>query len=84
MAHKKGQSSSRNGRDSNPQYRGVKVYGGQTVSAGSILVRQCGTKFHPGTNVGLGNDFTLFATTDGVVKYTKGAKTKVSVLTSDV
>ncbi len=80
MAHKKGQSSSRNGRDSNPQYRGVKVYGGQTVSAGSILVRQCGTKFHPGDNVGLGRDFTLFATADGVVKYTKGAKTRISVL----
>ncbi len=80
MAHKKGQSSSRNGRDSNPQYRGVKVYGGQAVSAGSILVRQCGTKYHPGENVGVGRDFTLFATSEGVVKYTKGNKTRVSVL----
>ncbi len=79
MAHKKGQSSSRNGRDSNPQFRGVKVFGGQTVTAGSILVRQCGTKYHAGDNVGIGRDFTLFATSDGVVKYTKGAKTRVSV-----
>ncbi|MCL2012970.1 MAG: 50S ribosomal protein L27 [Cystobacterineae bacterium] len=69
MAHKKGQGSSRNGRDSNAQRRGVKVYGGQTVSAGSILVRQVGTVIHPGTNVKLGRDFTLFATTDGIVKY---------------
>jgi len=78
MAHKKGQSSSRNGRDSNPKYRGVKVYGGQTVTSGSILVRQCGTVFHPGRNVGCGRDFTLFATTDGVVSYNKGAR-KVDV-----
>jgi len=69
VAHKKGQGSSRNGRDSNAQRRGVKVYGGQTVSAGSILVRQVGTVIHPGTNVKLGRDFTLFATTDGIVKY---------------
>ncbi|MCL2626276.1 MAG: 50S ribosomal protein L27 [Cystobacterineae bacterium] len=69
MAHKKGQGSSRNGRDSNAQRRGVKVFGGQAVSAGSILVRQVGTVIHPGTNVKLGRDFTLFATTDGVVKY---------------
>jgi large subunit ribosomal protein L27 len=69
MAHKKGQGSSRNGRDSPGQRRGVKVYAGETVSAGSILVRQCGTKIHPGTNVGLGRDFTLFAKIDGVVKY---------------
>lgn len=69
MAHKKGQGSSRNGRDSNAQYRGVKMYGGQTVKAGSIIVRQCGTKFHPGTNVGMGKDYTLFATTDGTVKF---------------
>ena len=82
MAHKKGQSSSRNGRDSNPSYRGVKVYGGQTVTAGSILVRQCGTKFHPGTNVGKGRDFTLFALTDGVVKYEKGSR-RVNVLAAD-
>ncbi len=69
MAHKKGQGSSRNGRDSNPQYLGVKRYGGQKVSAGSILVRQKGTKFHPGTNVGKGKDDTLFALIDGVVKF---------------
>ena len=71
MAHKKGQSSSRNGRDSNPKYRGIKVYGGQTVSAGSILVRQCGTRFRPGRNVGCGRDYTLFSLVDGTVNYNK-------------
>ncbi len=71
MAHKKGQGSSRNGRDSNGQRRGVKVFGGQSVNAGSILVRQVGTKIHPGRNVGLGRDFTLFALTNGVVSYGK-------------
>lgn len=71
MAHKKGQGSSRNGRDSNPQYLGVKRYGGQKVTAGSILVRQKGTKFHPGINVQKGKDDTLFATIDGVVKFEK-------------
>ena len=71
MAHKKGQGSSRNGRDSNGQRRGVKVYGGQTVTAGSILVRQVGTSIHPGRNVGLGRDFTLFALCTGVVSYGK-------------
>ncbi|MBU2491160.1 MAG: 50S ribosomal protein L27 [Bacteroidetes bacterium] len=69
MAHKKGQGSSRNGRDSNPQYLGVKRYGGEKVSAGSILVRQRGTKFHPGANVQKGGDDTLFATVDGTVKF---------------
>jgi len=69
MAHKKAGGSSRNGRDSSGQRRGVKRFGGQTVSAGSILVRQCGTKIHPGKNVGLGRDFTLFAKIDGVVAY---------------
>lgn len=69
MAHKKGQGSSRNGRDSNSQRRGTKVYGGQEVTSGSIIVRQVGTKIHPGTNVKLGRDFTLFATIDGVVKF---------------
>ena len=69
MAHKKGQGSSRNGRDSNPQYRGVKLFGGQSVRAGSIIVRQCGTKFFPGQNVGMGKDYTLFATADGVVRF---------------
>lgn len=80
MAHKKGQGSSRNGRDSNPQYRGVKRYAGETVSAGSILVRQLGTKLHPGTNVGCGRDYTLFAKTDGVVKFeTRNRRKLVSV-----
>ncbi|MDA1260630.1 MAG: 50S ribosomal protein L27 [Planctomycetota bacterium] len=69
MAHKKGGGSSKNGRDSNPQMRGIKRYGGQLVRAGEILVRQCGTKFHPGKNVGLGSDYTLFALTDGHVKF---------------
>ena len=69
MAHKKGQGSSRNGRDSNPQYLGVKRFGGEKVSAGSILVRQKGTKFHPGNNVKRGGDDTLFAAIDGIVKY---------------
>ncbi len=69
MAHKKGVGSSRNGRDSNPQYLGVKRYGGQPVNAGSILVRQRGTKFHPGRNVGRGKDDTLFALVDGVVRF---------------
>ena len=69
MAHKKGVGSSRNGRDSNPQFLGVKRYGGEWVSAGSIIVRQRGTHFHPGRNVGRGRDDTLFATTDGVVTF---------------
>jgi len=76
MAHKKGQGSSRNGRDSNPQYRGVKLYGGQAAKAGAILVRQCGTKFFAGTNVGMGKDYTLFATADGTVEF-KGRKIHV-------
>jgi large subunit ribosomal protein L27 len=69
MAHKKGQGSSRNGRDSNAQRRGVKVYGGQACRAGSIIVRQLGTVFHPGPNVGVGADYTLFALVDGRVKF---------------
>ncbi|HDZ59130.1 MAG TPA: 50S ribosomal protein L27, partial [Ignavibacteriales bacterium] len=69
MAHKKGQGSSRNGRDSNPQYLGVKRFGGEKVIAGNILVRQRGTKFHPGTNVKKGGDDTLFAVADGLVKF---------------
>lgn len=69
MAHKKGQGSTRNVRDSNPQYRGVKAYGGEHVRAGTIIVRQVGTKFHPGHNVGCGNDYTLFAKEDGVVHF---------------
>ena len=75
MAHKKGQGSSRNGRDSKPKMRGVKLYGGQVAKAGSIIVRQCGTKFHPGTGVGIGRDFTLFALVDGVVTF-EGPKDK--------
>ena len=71
MAHKKGQGSSNNGRDSNAQRRGVKCFGGQKVRAGSILVRQVGTKHHPGLNVGCGKDYTLFALKDGVVEYDK-------------
>ncbi|MCP3986115.1 MAG: 50S ribosomal protein L27 [bacterium] len=71
MSHKKGQGSSRNGRDSNGQRRGVKRFGGQTVRAGNILVRQVGTRIHPGTHVGCGKDFTLFALRDGVVQYGK-------------
>jgi large subunit ribosomal protein L27 len=74
MAHKKGQSSSRNGRDSNPQYLGVKAYAGEWVSAGSIIARQRGTKFHPGKNVGCGRDFTLFALKDGTVQFTKNGR----------
>jgi large subunit ribosomal protein L27 len=69
MAHKKGQGSTRNGRDSNAQRRGVKRFGGQHVTAGSILVRQVGTKFHPGRNVGMGKDYTLFALTEGTVHF---------------
>ena len=69
MAHKKGQGSSRNGRDSNPNYFGVKLFGGQLAKAGSILVRQCGTKFKPGFNVGVGRDYTLFALKEGEVKF---------------
>lgn len=76
MAHKKGQGSTKNGRDSNPQYRGIKLYGGQTAKAGSIIVRQCGTKFHPGFNVGRGKDDTLFALTPGVVEF-QGRKVHV-------
>jgi large subunit ribosomal protein L27 len=69
MAHKKGQGSSRNGRDSQPKFRGVKVADGSAVQGGNILVRQVGTKIHPGRFVGMGRDFTLFAKTDGVVRY---------------
>ena len=80
MAHKKGQGSSRNGRDSNPQYLGVKAYGGELVSAGSIIIRQRGTKFHPGKNVGCGRDFTLFAKVSGnVLFHFKKGKKRVSI-----
>ena len=76
MAHKKGGGSSKNGRDSNPQYRGVKAYGGQFVTAGSIIVRQCGSRFTPGFNVGVGGDWTLFALQDGKVEF-QGRKVHV-------
>ncbi len=84
MAHKKGQGSTRNGRDSNPQYLGVKKFGGEKVLAGNILVRQRGTKFHPGANVKKGNDDTLFAVADGVVKFEvkRGNRKYVSVYLS--
>ena len=85
MAHKKGVGSSRNGRDSNPQYLGIKKYGGEVVRAGNIIVRQNGTKWHPGTNVGLGTDYTIFALIDGVVKFEHKDKRryKVSVVANN-
>jgi len=79
MAHKKGQGSSRNGRDSNSQRRGIKVFGGEQIHAGSIIVRQVGTKIHPGNNVGMGKDFTLFSLINGVVKYERLDKTRKKV-----
>lgn len=81
MAHKKGQGSTRNGRDSHSQRLGVKVGSGQVVKAGSILIRQRGTKWHPGANVGRGSDDTLFALVEGIVSFRKSSKTYVSVLT---
>jgi large subunit ribosomal protein L27 len=81
MAHKKGQGSSRNGRDSNAQRRGVKRFGGQEVRAGNILVRQVGTKFHPGRGVGMGRDYTLFALVDGHVQFDRGGR-RVNVVES--
>lgn len=80
MAHKKGQGSTRNGRDSNSQRLGIKKAGGEAVRAGNILVRQRGTKWHPGTNVARGNDDTLFALVDGTVSYYKGFRTVVSIV----
>jgi large subunit ribosomal protein L27 len=77
MAHKKGQGSTQNGRDSNPQFRGIKRYGGQQVSAGTILVRQCGSVFHAGRNVGIGKDWTLFALVDGTVRYQPNGKVHI-------
>jgi large subunit ribosomal protein L27 len=81
MAHKKGGGSTRNGRDSNPQMRGVKRYGGQPVQPGDILVRQCGTRFHPGRGVGMGKDFTLFALENGVVEFQ--SRRRVSVVSTE-
>ena len=80
MAHKTGQGSTRNNRDSNPKYLGVKRYAGQAVKAGNIIIRQRGTKFHPGRHVGMGRDHTLFALVDGVVEF--GARRRVNVLKS--
>ena len=79
MAHKKGVGSSRNGRDSNPKYRGVKMFGGERVRAGNIIIRQCGTKWHPCRNVGMGNDFTIYALIDGVVKFEHKNKRRYKV-----
>ena len=79
MAHKKGVGSTRNGRDSNAQYRGVKKFGGEQVTAGSIIIRQCGTQFHPGRNVGLGSDYTIYALIEGVVKFEHKSKTRYKV-----
>lgn len=79
MAHKKGQGSSRNGRDSNSQRRGVKVYGGEKINAGSIIIRQVGTVFHPGNNVGLGKDYTIFSKIDGTVKFERLDKKRKKV-----
>jgi large subunit ribosomal protein L27 len=74
MAHKKGQGSSRNGRDSNAQRRGVKKFGGEHVIAGNIIIRQCGTKYHPGRNVGIGNDYTIFALVEGHVRFDRNGR----------
>lgn len=82
MAHKKGQGSSRNGRDSNGQRRGVKLYGGQRVQPGNIIVRQVGTKFQPGAGVGIGSDFTIFAVTEGFVHFDKNGR-RVNVVAHD-
>lgn len=79
MAHKKAAGSSKNGRDSNAQRRGVKRFGGQTVKAGNILVRQLGTRIHPGANVGMGRDYTLFAKIDGVVAYERQGRSRKKV-----
>jgi len=82
MAHKKGQGSSRNGRDSNAQRRGVKRFGGESVTAGSIIVRQVGTKFRPGRNIGMGNDYTLYALVAGNVRFDqKGRRVNVDAAT---
>ena len=84
MAHKKGQGSTRNGRDSLPKMRGVKRFAGEKITAGSILVRQVGTKYHAGENVGMGRDFTLFALVDGVVKFERQGKSRTRVAVAPV
>ena len=83
MAHKKGQGSSRNGRDSNPQFRGVKRYGGQAVSPGTIIVRQCGTRYKPGKNVGLGKDYTIYSLIDGHVRFQTGRRVHVDPIAAE-
>ena len=83
MSHKKAAGSSKNGRDSNAQRRGVKKFGGEKVIAGNIIVRQCGTKIHPGENVGMGKDFTIFALTDGVVAYERKGRDRKKVSVYD-
>jgi large subunit ribosomal protein L27 len=80
MAHKKGQGSSRNGRDSNPKFRGLKAFGGEFVNAGQIIVRQCGTRFQPGKNTGLGRDFTIFALVPGRVRFESRQRVSVEPL----
>lgn len=84
MAHKMGAGSSKNGRDSNPKYLGVKIYGGQKCMAGNILLRQRGTKFKPGRNVGCGRDYTLYALADGIVRFDKTMQRRVHVLPPEV
>ena len=79
MAHKKGVGSSRNGRDSNPKYRGIKKFGGEVVAPGNIILRQCGTKWHPGRNVGIGTDYTIFALVAGTVKFEHKDKKRIRV-----
>lgn len=79
MAHKKGVGSSKNGRDSKPKYLGLKKYGGEFVKAGNIILRQRGTKFHPGRNVGLGRDYTIFSLIDGVIKFERKNRTRLKV-----
>ncbi len=79
MAHKKGVGSSRNGRDSNPKFRGVKKFGGEAVVAGNIIIRQCGTKWHPGRNVGVGTDWTIYSLIDGVVHFEHKDKRRYKV-----
>ncbi len=83
MAHKQGVGSTKNGRDSNPKYLGVKLYGGQKAIAGNIIVRQRGSKFRPGLNVGCGRDYTLYALADGIVKFDKTSARKVHILPAE-
>lgn len=84
MAHKKGQGSSRNGRDSNPQKRGIKAYAGETVEPGNIILRQVGTRIHPGVNVGMGRDYTIYANVAGKVIFRQGRRQTVSVIATEV